>query len=239
MLQRTVAPRIETYLARRDAFNRRRRKIRLDFDALHGLFANGLSSAEIARRAGVSRPRMDRVFDDYFGDLFGTSGLQRRRTREQEARVKTLRGLAQAIAKDRLLNALRQSAARARRRRTIEPIVLTRRGEPRKRFRHRAVLVDGRDVEPAHHIRNRKLCPSGGTTYAVTSVTRRELRQSAWTIFYLDVRHHPRRVIRCRNVDLLQALFPPEVARKNVYIPLDRRPSLPRYDFLADEDNWS
>jgi len=162
MLQGAVATRIETYLAKRDAFNRRRRKTELDFDTLHGLFANGLSSAEIARRAGVSRPRMNRIFDDYFGDLFGTSGLQRRRTREQEARVKMLRGLTQAIAKDRLLNALRQSAARAGSRRTIDPVVLTRRGDPRKRFRHRAVLVDGRDLEPAHHLRNRKLCPSGG-----------------------------------------------------------------------------
>jgi AraC-like DNA-binding protein len=238
MLQRPAAARLDTYLARRAAFNRRRRKSRLSFDALHALFATGLSSAEIAKRAGLSRPRINRIFNDYFRDLFGMSDLERRRRREAEARQSAARRLALAVAKDRVLNALLQSVERAGRKRRIEPIVCKRGRDPVKRFRHRAVRIDGRQVEPVHHMRSKRVWPAGETIYAVTSVSRKELESAAWTIFYVDVPSFRRRVIRCRSARLLRALFPPGIGRKNIYIPLNGRPEAPRYDFLADEDNW-
>jgi hypothetical protein len=238
MLQTAVATRLDAYLANKAKFERLRRKARLDFDALYGLFASDLTSGEIARRAGVSRPRIDCIFEDYFRDLLGMSGLERRQRREEQSREKGIRRLARAVENDRVLSAIARSAGKARRRRTIEPIICKRGRDPVKRFRHKAVRVDGRAVEPVHHIRNKKLCPSGGTTYGVTSVSREELEASAWSIFVVDVPRYPRRVIRTRSAKLLKALFPPGAKRKNIYIPLDRKPEDPRYDFLADEDNW-
>ena len=79
MLQKTVSFRLDVYLANKAGFERRRRKIRLDFDALYSLFASNLSFARIARRVGVSRPRIDKIFQDYFQELIGVSGLERRR----------------------------------------------------------------------------------------------------------------------------------------------------------------
>jgi hypothetical protein len=238
MLQTAVASRLDAYLAKKTEYERRRRKIRVDFDALYSMFAADQSSARIARKAGVSRPRIDHIYEQYFRDLFGMTGLQRRQRREEELREHGVRRLAKAFAKDRVLRAISQSADRAKRRRTIEPIICKRGRDPTKRFRHKAVRVDGRNVEPVHHIRNKKICPSGGTTYGVTSVSREELKASTWSIFYVDVASYRRRVIRSRSMKLLKALFPPGVARKNIYIPLDRKPEDPRYDFLADEDNW-
>src|SRR5215204_3827867 len=69
MLQKTVSFRLDVYLANKAGFERRRRKIRLDFDALYSLFASNLSFARIARRVGVSRPRIDKIFQDYFQEL--------------------------------------------------------------------------------------------------------------------------------------------------------------------------
>ena len=238
MLQTAVATRLDKYLAKKTAFERRRRKIRLDFDTLYGLFAGDLPSAKIARRAGVSRPRIDCIFEDYFRDLLGMTGLERRQRREEQSREKGIRNLARAVANDRVLSAITRSAGKGRRKHTIEPIICKRGRDPVKRFRHKAVRVDGRHVEPVHHIRNKKLCPSGGTTYGVTSVSREELASSAWSIFVVDVPRYPRRVIRTRSARLLKVLFPPGARRKNIYIPLDRKPADPRYDFLADEDNW-
>jgi hypothetical protein len=238
MLQTTIASRLDIYLANKTRFERLRRKIRLDFDALYSLFASDLTSGQIARRAGVSRPRINHIYDDYFRDLVGMSGLERQQRREEPARKKGVFRLARAVAKDQVLAALARSADKAKRRRRIEPIICKRGRDPVKRYRHRAVRVDGRNVEPVHHIRNKKLCPSGGTTYAVTSLSREELEASTWSIFYVDVASYPRRVIRSRSARLLKALFPPGVRRKNIYIPLDRKPQVPRYDFLADEDNW-
>jgi hypothetical protein len=239
MLQKLSASQQELYLARKEEFNRRRRKAKLTFDALYRLFASGLPSPEIARRADLSRPRVNRIFDDYFGDLFGMTALERRKAREGKVRERRTRRLAQAIAKDRILNALLKSAGKVGSKRKIEPIICIRRGrDPVKRFRHRSVLVDGRDVEPVHHIRKERIWPRGGATYAVTSVSRNELETSTWSIFYVDVPSYTRRVIRCNSKRLLRTLFPAGVQRRNIYIPLDRRPSDPVYDFLADEDNW-
>jgi AcrR family transcriptional regulator len=238
MLQRAAGSGLAMYLAGKAAFDRRRRKSRLSFDALYGLFASDLSYAEIARRAGVSRPRINRVFDDYFRDLFGMSGLEREQRRQAGARQSAARRLAQAVAKDRILNALLRSVERAGRGRRIEPIICKRGRDPVKRFRHRAVLVDGRQVEPVHHLRRKRVWPAGGIAYAVTSLSRKALEGSPWTIFYVDVPSHRRRVIRSKSAKLIKALFPPGVARRNIYIPLGRSPEAPRYDFLADEDNW-
>ena len=235
MLQRTGGSPLDAYVARKRAFDRRRRKLHLRFDTLYELFARGLSAAQIARRAGVSRPRIDRIFDQYFGDLFGVSGLERRRLREKELRADAARRLARAIADDPVLTALAKSAAKAGRR--ISPILCPRRGEPRKRFRRRAVLVDGKNVELVRHVRNAQVWP-GGIAYATTSIARKSLESARHVIFYIDVASHRRRVIRCRCAALLRALFPAGVKRRHIYIPLDERPEAPRYDFLADVDNW-
>jgi hypothetical protein len=50
------------YLAAQSQFNRRRRKLRVGFARLLDLFASGVSKAEIARCAGLSRTRpTDRI----------------------------------------------------------------------------------------------------------------------------------------------------------------------------------
>jgi AraC-like DNA-binding protein len=227
-----------TYLARKEKFNRLRRTTKLSFDALHRLFASELTSPEIARRAGVSRPRINRIFDDYFADLFGMTAFERRKAREDKIRQTQIRQIAETIAGDRVLNAIWKSARKVGSRRKIKPVLTMRRGRNLyKRFRHRAVLVDGRP-EPVHHLRSERIWPRGGQAYAVTSVTRRELEESTHTIFFVDVPGHRRRVLRCNSARLLRAVFPRGAIRRNVYIPLGRPPSEPVYDFLADEDNW-
>ena len=183
----------------------------------------------------LTSENIDRIFDQYFGDLFGVSGLERRRLREKELRADAARRLARAIADDPVLTALAKSAAKAGRR--ISPILCPRRGEPRKRFRRRAVLVDGKNVELVRHVRNAQVWP-GGIAYATTSIARKSLESARHVIFYIDVASHRRRVIRCRCAALLRALFPAGVKRRHIYIPLDERPEAPRYDFLADVDNW-
>jgi AraC-like DNA-binding protein len=235
MLQRPGGSRLDAYLARKRAFDRRRRKLHLTFDALHDLFARGLNAAQIARRAGVSRPRIDRIFDQYFRDPFGMSGLARRRLREKVIRTDAERRLARAIADDPVLTAVARSAAKEGRR--VAPILCLRRGPPRKRFRHRAVLVDGKHVELVRHVRNAQVWP-GGIAYATTSIARTSLESARHVIFYIDVASHRRRVIRCSCAALLRALFPARVKRRHIYIPLDHRPESPRYDFLANENNW-
>jgi AraC-like DNA-binding protein len=226
------------YLARKQKFNRLRRTAKLSFDALYRLFASDLTSPEIARRAGVSRPRINRIFDDYFADLFGMSAFERRKAREGKIRQRRTQQIARAIAGDSILNAIWNSARKVGSKRKIVPILTMRRGSnPSKRFRHRAVLVDGRP-EQVHHLRSERIWPRGGGVYAVTSVSRRELEGSTHTIFYIEVPGHRRRVLRSNSARLLRALFPRGANRRNVYIPLDRPPSEPVYDFLADENNW-
>lgn len=59
------------------------------------------------------------------------------------------------------------------------------------------------------------------------------------TIFVIDVPRYPRRVIRCRSDKLLKRLFSAGQQRVSVYIPLEQSLENPRYDFLADENNWA
>lgn len=239
MLQSTAATRLELYRASKAEFERRRRAIRADFDTLYSQFTGELSSAEIARRAGVSRARIRVIFDRYFSDLLGTSILERRQKRARELNENAAHRLVRAITRDRVLSAIFRSADRAKRKRRIEPIISRRSRDPSKCFRHRAVLVDGREVEPVHHIRNAQRFSPGGIAYATTSLSRKSLEEAQWIIFCIDVASHRRRVLRCRCADLLKALFSAGDRRRQAYIPLDRRPDNPRYDFLADEDNWS
>ena len=236
MRQETNESQIKKYLARKRKFDRLRRKSRLGFDRLYDLFARGLSSAEIARRAGVSRPRIGKLFDQDFRDLFGMSGLERRRMREQEAREDAQRRLARAIADHPVLTAIAKSAQKAGR--TTAPILCKRRGDPIKRFRHRAILVDGKYVELVRHIRKARVWPDG-SAYGATSISRSSLEATKHIIFYINVQAYRRRVIRSRSDTLLRALFRSGSKRKSIYIPLDGRPENPRYDFLADVGNWS
>ena len=113
MLQTAVASRLDAYLAKKAEYERRRRKIRVDFDALYSMFAADMSSARIARKAGVSRPRIDHIYEQYFRDLFGMTGLERRQRREEELREHGVRRLAKAFAKDRVLRASRPTAPSA------------------------------------------------------------------------------------------------------------------------------
>src|SRR5262245_60490931 len=69
----------QKFAVRKQKFNRLRREAKIDFDEFYRLFANGFAFSEIARRAGLSRPRVDLIFADYFSDLFGMTGLQRLR----------------------------------------------------------------------------------------------------------------------------------------------------------------
>jgi len=110
-------------------------------------------------------------------------------------------------------------------------------GNLTRRFRRKAVWVEGH-VEPIHHLRAEPTWQRKGELYACTAVTRKELETSPWVIFFIDVPGHRRRVFRCNSKRMLKALFSDGVQRRGVYLPLDRRPSNPRYDFLADEDNW-
>ena len=132
------------YLTNKAKFERLRRKIRLNFDELYRLFARDLPSVEIAKKAGVSRPRITLIYNQYFGELFGMTDLQRRHRREDKVRQKNASNLARVIGKDRAFEAISQSANKANRK--IEPIIYRRGTNQSRRYRHRAVLVDGKDM---------------------------------------------------------------------------------------------
>jgi hypothetical protein len=237
MVQMTHASRLETYLARKRAFDRRRRKVRLDFDTLFGFFAADASGAQIARRAHVSKERINFIFNRYFSDLFGMTALERRRRSERRSRDDAVRRLAHAIRKERVLAAIRNSAENARPKRTIAPVIGKKRDVTR--FRHKAVLVDARSVESVHHIRTVRFSRRGTIAYACTTLQRTTLERLKRTIFVINVPHYPRRIIRCRSDKLLKRLFSAGQERVSVYIPLAAAPENPRYDFLADENNWN
>jgi hypothetical protein len=166
--------------------------------------------------------------------------FERRREQERARREKTAKQVVRVVARDRVINAIRSSAAKANPERTVEAITLHRFGPFAKRYRHRAVLVDGRDVEAVHHLRNVKRAHRpGGHAYTTTLLRRDRLERGHWTIFVVDVVGFPQRVIRSKNSRLLKELFADGETRVSVYIPLDGRPSNPRYDFLSDENRWS
>src|SRR5262245_15983376 len=104
-------------------FNRLRRKAKLNFDAFYRQFANDLPFSEIAQRAGISRPRVSYIYADYFSDLLGMTALNRRKAREGRIRERQLGRIRQAIEKDRVLRALKDSATNAGSKRRIEPIL--------------------------------------------------------------------------------------------------------------------
>jgi hypothetical protein len=235
LLERSDASRLLADPAFKARFGRRRRKSRLGFDQLYRLFTSDMSFGEIARKAGVSRTRIRSIFDQYYRPHLRVSGLERRRKREQKGRDRVV----EVFLRDRVMQAILKSAAKAKRKRTIEPIIYKRGTDLVRRFRHRAVLVDGKDLEPVHHIRNAQQFWPGGIVYGTTSLSRKSLETSTWTIFCIDVPSYRRRILRCRSAKLLKALFPVRAKRKHVYIPLDRKPNNPRYDFLADADNWA
>jgi hypothetical protein len=237
MLHRTGTSRLETYLARKREFDRRRRKLRLNFDALYHLFALDASGAKIAKRAHISKERVNFIFNRYFSDLFGMSALERRRNTERKIRNDAVRRLAHAIGKDRVLVAIRNSAEKARPGRKIEPVI--RKKHDIAQFRHKAVLVGGRHIESVHHIRTARFSRRGTVAYGSTTLYRTTLETLKRTIFVIDVPHYPRRVIRSKSDELLRSLFSAGQERISVYIPLKEPLENPRYDFLADEDNWS
>jgi hypothetical protein len=228
---------LEAYLAKRRQFNRRR-KSRIDFDVLYELFASGASSVEIAKRAGVSKERINFIFNHHFSNLFGMSGMERRRRREQERRESLARERALRIRNDRVLTAIRKSAQGSLDKKGID-VVLVKKGYWVKDYRHKAVLVENKSVESVHHIRKaRRRRSTRNITYGDTTLYRSTLERSAWSIFVVDVPHYTQRVIRSNNQRLLNTFFSRDQARATVYIPLDGHPEDPRYDFLADEDNW-
>jgi hypothetical protein len=238
VLEKSSGSQIRAYLERKVAFNRHRRKVKADFDKLYRLFESDLSFNKIAEVAGVSKPRIVEIFRLHFAQFFSVSGSKRRRDIAKRRKDEVANRVARLISKDPVLKAIKASAARAKRRRAIEPIILNRRGEPPKRYRHKAVLVDGRHVEAVHHIKTAKVYPGGGLAYGHTTLNRRRLDKSSWIIFVVDVPRYRRRVIRSKHAQLFKALFTGREERKSVYIPLNGRPENPRYDFLADEDNW-
>jgi AraC-like DNA-binding protein len=229
---------IRSYRTFQAQFDHRRRKLKLDFARLFDLFASDLSIAQIAQRAGVSRVRLNAIYDRYFAELFGASARERQRSREQARREKVAARLQRVVSRDRVISAIKASAARAKPSRTVEPIIVRMDGEVTRHYRHRAVLIDGRDSEPVHHLRNSH---SGerGLTYATTTLYRSHLARARWAIFFIDVQGFRRRLIRSPTRALLRRLFADGQTRVSIYIPLDGRPSNPRYDFLQDEDRWS
>jgi hypothetical protein len=237
MLQRTDTARLKAYIARKRQFDRRRRKVRLDFDTLYGLFSSGESGAQIARRAGVSKERINFIFNKYFGDLFGMTALERKRTIEQKLREEGEQLRARNIGKDRVLAAARNSAEKARSKRNIQPVIRAK--QALVKYLHKALLVDDRTVESVHHIRAVRLSRRGTIAYGSTTLYRTRLEACKRTIFVIDVPHYPHRVIRSRSDHLLASLFSAGQERVSVYIPLERPLENPRYDFLADEDNWT
>jgi hypothetical protein len=237
MLQRADTSRLRAYIATKRAFDRRRRALRLNFDTLYGFFSSAESGARIARRANVSKERINFVYNKYFSDFFGMTARERQRHIERKLREEAGQRLADATQKDRVLAAIRKSAERAGTRRRIEPVL--RRKCEFVQFRHKAVLVDGTKVESVHHIRTRRFSRRGTIAYGSTTLSRTTLESLKRTIFVIDVPRYPRRVIRCRSDKLLKRLFSAGQQRVSVYIPLEQSLENPRYDFLADENNWA
>jgi hypothetical protein len=237
MLQRGDSRQLDDYLARRRDFNRRKRKLRLGFDALYRLFASKASGAEIAKRAGVSKERINFVFNRHFSDLFGMTALERLRNLELEAKRSALRQLALAVERDRAIKLVRESAGKAPTKPKVE--VVTRQKHPiAKGFRHKAVRVRGK-IESVHHLRKARLGGRRRVDYASTTLNRSTLEKVYWTIFVVDVPGYAARVFRSKSRPLLQTFFSPKQERASVYIPLEGIPANARYDFLPDEDNWS
>jgi hypothetical protein len=237
MLQRADTARLKTYIARKRAFDRRRRTLRLTFDTLYGFFSSAESGAQIARRAGVSKERINFIYNRYFSDLFGMTARQRQRHIERKLRHDAKERLANAVQKDRVLAAIRKSAERGNPERKIEPVPRSKHEIPK--FRQKAVLVHGTNIESVHHIRTRRFSRRGTIAYGSTTLFRTTLERLKRTIFVIDVPHYPRRIIRCRSDKLLKSLFSVGQQRVSVYIPLEQPLENPRYDFLADENNWA
>jgi hypothetical protein len=236
-LRKMPASWLDAYLAKKRAFNRRR-KSRIDFDTLYELFARGATSAEIAKRAHVSKERINVIFNHHFSALFGMSALERRRRREQAWQENRARQRALRIRNDRVLVAIRKSAQSAKKKKRIDVVLITK-ASWIKDYRHKAVLVENKSAESVHHIRKaRRRRSRRKILYGGTTLYRKILEHSAWTIFVIDVPHYSQRVIRSNNQRLLNTFFSRGQARVAVYIPLDGQPENPRYDFLADEDNW-
>ena len=122
MLQRTDTVRLKAYIARKRQFDRRRRTLRLDFDALYAFFSSAESGAQIARRARVSKERVNLIYNKYFSDLFGMTGLERQRNIERKLREGAEQLRARDIGRDRVLVAVRSSAEKARPKREIQPV---------------------------------------------------------------------------------------------------------------------
>jgi hypothetical protein len=237
MLQRGDSTQLDDYLARRRDFNRRRRKLRLGFDALYRLFASKASGAEIARRADVSKERINFVYNRYFSGLFGMTALERLRTIELEAKQRALRRLALALERDRAIKLVRLAARKAPTKPRVDVIAVDKH-QTAKGFRHKAVRVRGR-VESVHHIRKARFGGRRRRDYATTTLYRSTLENVGWSIFVVDVPGRAVRVFRSKSRRLLQALFASNQERASIYIPLGEPPDNPRYDFLRDENNWS
>ena len=136
------------------------------------------------------------------------------------------------------LVAIRKSAQSAKKKKRIDVVLITK-ASWIKDYRHKAVLVENKSAESVHHIRKaRRRRSRRKIIYGGTTLYRKILEHSAWTIFVIDVPHYSQRVIRSNNQRLLNTFFSRDQARVAVYIPLDGQPENPRYDFLADEDNW-
>jgi hypothetical protein len=237
MLQRTDTARLKAYIARKRQFDRRRRKVRLDFDTLYGFFSSAESGAQIARRARVSKERINFIYNKYFSDLFGMTALERQRNIERKLREGAEQLRARNIGKNRVLAAVRNSAEKARSKRKIQPVF--REKHAIGKFLHKALLVDDRAVDSVHHIRAVRFSRRGTIAYGSTTLYRTRLEARKHTIFVIDVPHYPRRVIRSSSDHLLRCLFSADQQRVSVYIPLEKPLANPRYDFLADEDRWT
>ena len=74
MLEKSGGSQIRAYLERKAAFNRRRRKIKADFDKLYRLFESDLNFNKIAEAVGVSRLRVIEIFRLHFADLLAVAG---------------------------------------------------------------------------------------------------------------------------------------------------------------------
>jgi hypothetical protein len=126
VLEKSSGSQIRAYLERKAAFNRHRRKVKADFDKLYRLFESDLSFNKIAEVAGVSKPRIVEIFRLHFAQFFSVSGSKRRRDIAKRRKDEVANRVARLISKDPVLNAIKASAARAKRKRTIEPIILNR-----------------------------------------------------------------------------------------------------------------
>jgi hypothetical protein len=236
MVRKRAAMQSTVYLAQKARFNRKRRKIKLDFDQLYSLLASDVSLNQIARSGGVTKRRINAIYELYFHVLFNKSPLKRAEEIAQLMRTKVADRVARAISADPVLKAIQASAATAKT--TVRPVLLKRSGDPAKRYRQKAVLVDGK-LEAVHHIQRARRGPGRAISYACTILYRTRLHGGGRRIFVVEVPGFRRRVIRCRDRDLLGAFFAGHQKRVSIYIPLDGRAANPRYDFLADEDNWT